>query len=241
MSEVVSIETANEEGNDGYLSPVARELVLFIERFHSMAGVAPTPIDMRDYARSIGHVLTVDEVLKTIQLPLFQKSMTVRGIILDEDYKYKKRLTQRQMVAAAAMSSIVDRRSEGKRLQDLGITTAEWETWKLDETFMAYFMGRVEKMLENSVSDAHIGLIRGVKNGNVQAIKLLYEITNRYNPANEDQVNVRLLLGKLVEVIQKHVKDPIVMANMAKELTQVMLEASPTNSNTRQIQGHVVR
>jgi hypothetical protein len=219
-----------------YLSPVARELVLFIERFHSLTGVAPERVGMTDYLVSIGHKVSATELTNILKDPLFKRSMDVRGIIMDSQYVANKKLTQRQMTAAAMMSSVVDRRSEGKRLSDLGISTTEWSTWMLDETFVRYYEGRVEKMLANSVSAAHLGLMRGVNNGNVQAIKLLYEITNRYNPAQEDQVNVRVLLNRVIEVIQKHVKDPEILTNMARELTQVVAIEAPAV-----VQGSVVR
>lgn len=215
-----------------FLNDKERELVLFIEKFHSMAGVVPLEDSMLDYLKSIGYNVTKQELKTFIENPLFKKSLDARGIIIGESYVNAGKLTMKQMTAAALMTNYTDRRSDEKKLRDLGISSTEWSTWMLDQKFVEYLQGRTERVLGNSIHEAHLGLIRGVRQGNVQAIKLLYEITNRYNPDRDEQVNVRLLLGRVVEVIQKHVKDPQVLSNLAQELTQVAIEASPIGDRT---------
>lgn len=214
-----------------FLSDKERELVLFIERFHSLTGVAPDENSMVDYLKSINYKVSKSELSVMVKEPLFVKSMEARGIVLALGYKLGQ-LTIQQMTAAAVMTNHIDRRSDEKKLRDMGITTQEWSSWMLDEQFVSYLQGRVEKLLGNSVHEAHMGLIRGAKQGNVPAIKLLYEITNRYNPDKESTVNVRMILNRVVEIIQKHVKDPEILVSMAQELTQLAIEASPVAEKT---------
>jgi hypothetical protein len=225
---------ANGDGGVGskYLTDTERDLVLFIEKFHTMAGVPPEEAAMLDYMKSLGYNVTPVAIQKMLDNPLFKKSMDARGILIGSDYK-PGHLTVRQMAAAQVMTNPSDRRSEGKRLADLGITVDEWNGWRQNKSFNDFLIGKVERLLADSVHEAHLGLIKGVRNGNVPAIKLLYEITNRYNPDQENQVNVRLLLGKFVEVIQKYVKDPEILGNMARELQQVAYEAAPAPSVVR--------
>lgn len=187
---------------------------------------------MIDYLKSLGYNVTKKELETFKNNPLFKKSLDSRGIVIDASYVSSGKLTSRQMTAASVMSNYVDRRSDEKKLRDLGISSTEWSTWMLDEKFVTYLQGRTERLLGNSIHEAHMGLIRGVRQGNVQAIKLLYEVTDRYNPDKDSQVNVRMLLGRVVEVIQKHVKDPQILNNLAQELTQVAIEATPIGDRT---------
>lgn len=221
-----------------FLKEKERDLILFIEKFHSLAGVTPADDSMMDYLKSLGYNINSQELEIIKENPLFKKSLDARGIVIGKSYAEAGRLSVKQMTAAAIMTNYTDRRSDEKKLRDLGISSSEWQTWLLDEKFYTYLQGRTERILGNSVHEAHLGLIRGVRQGNVQAIKLLYEITDRYNPDKDEQVNVRVLLGRVVEVIQKHVKDPEVLTNLARELTQVAIEASPIGD--RVIQGTAV-
>jgi hypothetical protein len=209
-----------------YLTEIERDLVIFIEKFHSMTGIPPEEVAMEDYLKSIGYNVTPVAIKEMLDNPLFKKSMDSRGIILGSEYKTGK-LTVRQMTAAQVMTNIFDKRSDAKKLSDIGVSTTEYAGWMQEQNFYDFVIGKTERLLGNSVHEAHLGLIRGVKSGNVPAIKLLYEITNRYNPDQESQVNMRLLIGRFVEVIQKYVKDPEVLENMARELQLIAYEASP--------------
>lgn len=208
-----------------YLTDEERDLVFFIERFHAVTGVPPEETSMVDYLKSLNYSTTPVALQEILANSLFIKSMEARGIVLGPRVA-KGVLTPRQMAAASTMANYVDRRSDGKKLQDLGISTAEYGTWLQDDNFVNYLQGRVERLLNNTTHEAHLGLIRGVRNGNVQAIKLHYELTGRYNPDKEKAVNLRVILSRVIEVIQKNVKDPEALASIGQELNQIAVEAT---------------
>lgn len=196
------------------LTDIELDLVFFIERFHSSNGVAPT--DAQINMRFTGLTPEIMENFKTNKLVL--KSLKARGINYPAP---ADKFTPEQMHAAAVMTDLIDRRSEEKKLRDMGITTRQWASWQLDDEFAAYLRDRSEKMLANSMHEAHKGLMKGVRNGNVASVKTFYEITNRYRPNEEAQIDVRRVLHTFIEVIQKYVKDPIVLHQIAMELSQV--------------------
>jgi hypothetical protein len=231
--------TESSEVGKKYLNEVERELVIFIEKFHSMAGVPPEETAMEDYLKSLGYT-SIDQkkIRKMLVEPLFRKSLDARGIVIGSQH-VTGQLSVRQMTAAAVMTNLIDRRSDQKKLQDLGISTQEWAGWMQDRSFNDYLIGRTERLLGNSVHEAHLGLLKGVRQGNVPAIKLLYEITNRYNPEQESQVNVRLLLSRFIEVIQKHEKDPTILQAIGLDLQRVALEITPTTPNV--VKGEIGR
>lgn len=166
--------------------------------------------------------------------PLFRQSMIARG---HSQYLVPTRglgFTQRQMMAASIMLNIKDRRSDEKKLRDIGVSTAEWTTWLQDRKFTEYVNQRAELLLGNAMHEAHLGLIRGVQNGNVAAIKLYYEITDRYNPDRAAQVNIQVLLNRVMEAVQRHVKDPTTLAALGADLSTAAIEsgafAAPANN-----------
>ncbi len=212
-------------------------VVLYIEHYHSTTGLIPSDADI------IGHIQTHSMSLGPLELNnlksnhLFKASLESRGITVNYDPNKQLRdvttLTARQMAAASVMMNLVDRRSNEKKLRDLGISTEEWTNWTQDARFTEYLRERSEVMINNSVHEAHIGLMRGVNQGNTASIKLYYELTGRYNPNEENNVNIRMVIGRVLEAIQKHIRDPEVLNALAVEMSQIAIESgSPVAKNT---------
>lgn len=195
------------------LSDKELDLILFVERFHSTQGVAPTKQQIE--AR---FDVTRDELKAFEQNSLVQRSFQVRGIVYPAP---EDRFTPEQMHAAAVMTDLLDRRSDGKKLADLGISSRQWSEWVQDDQFAQYLTARSEKMLANSTYELHRGMMKGVRNGNIAAVKLGYEVTGRYRPNEETQIDVRRILFSMIEVIQKYIKDPIVLHRISQDLSNV--------------------
>lgn len=210
------------------LTDVELDVIFFIERFTATNGGAPTKTQINQ--RFTG--LSDDWFENFNRNPLVAKSFKARGIVYPA---MDDQLTSEQMHAIAVMLDPYDRRSDEKKLRDLGITTRQWSTWMLEEQFAGYVRDRSERMLDSSVFEAHKGLIKGVRNGNVAAVKTLYEITNRYRPDQEQQIDIRRVLHTFIEVIQRYVKDPIVLQHIAMDLSSVASAESYTNGLTNQM------
>ena len=210
------------------LTDIELDLIHFIERFHASNGRAPTESQLNQ--RFTG--LTTELLESFVANPLVAKSFKARGIIYPAA---EDKFTPAQMHAAALMLDMVDRRSDEKKLRDIGVTTRQWAQWLLDDEFAAYLRDRSEKMLDNSVHEAHRGMMKGVRNGNIQAVKTFYEVTGRYRPNEEQEVDVRRLLHTFIEVIQRYIKDPVVMHQIAMDLSQVASAESYSNGLANQM------
>lgn len=213
-----------------FLEDWERDAVYFIERHHNTAGVVPADDDIIEYLKWTkgykGLPVTVIDYLK--DNALFKRSMEARGIVCnygDGPLNQVQELTQKQMAAVAVMLNLVDRRSDEKKLRDIGVSTEEWSAWMQNVTFTEYIRERTEVLVANSVHEAHMGLMRGVRQGNTASIKLYYELTGRYNPNEENNVNIRLLLGQVLEAIQKHVRDPATLNQLAVEMSKIAVTA----------------
>ncbi len=57
-----------------------------------------------------------------------------------------------------------------------------------------------------------------MKNGNINALKFYWEITGRSQ--SPELVNVKMMMMKVIEAVQKHVKDPAVLAAIGEEIQQ---------------------
>lgn len=225
MSDEVESSKSSNENTSGepsvrqnFLTDVELDLVFFIERTHSSNGSAPT--DSQIIAR---FGISADELAAFKVNPLVLRSMAARGIPYPNP---ADKFSQRQMAAAATMLSYTDRRSDEKKLRDIGVTPREWAGWLQDEEFANYLRDRSERMATNSIHEAHLGLIKGMRSGNTASIKLFLEMQGRYNPEQENQINVRLVLHKFIEVIQRYVNDPLTLHNIARDLSSIATEQS---------------
>lgn len=219
-----------------YLEPWQRDMVNYVERIHSVTGAFPDDEDTLAYLRLLKHEINEEDIDNAKENPLFQASMQSRGIVLDGYF-----ISARQLAAVSAMLNLVDRRSDEKKLRDLGISTEEWSTWMLNKNFAEYVKQRSENMLENNLHMAHMGLMRGVNQGNTASIQLYYKLTGRYDPDQEQNVNIRLVIGKVLEAIQKHVRDPNKLNALAVEMSQIAIEAGSPVANNSVIPGSSTR
>jgi hypothetical protein len=218
------------------LTDVELDLIFFIERFTASNGIAPTRSQIELRFTGLNDAFFE----KFNNSPLVQKSFKARGIVYPP---MQDKLTDEQMHAVAAMLDPYDRRSDEKKLRDLGITTRQWSTWMLDEGFAIYVRDRSEALLRNSVFEAHKGTIKAARNGNIAASKLMYEITGRYRPNEEQQIDVRRVLHTFIEVIQKYVKDPVVLHSIAMDLSSAASAESLSTglSNQMMSNAHMAR
>lgn len=193
-----------------FLTDRQMDIVFFIERYHALQGEVPSSDVIHRRFELFDGELTAFQ-----KHPLVVKSMKYRGITFPaaEDV-----LSAEQMTAIATMLDYTDRRSDEKKLRDVGITTRQWTTWMLDDTFSEYLRDRSERMLINSQHEAHKGLLKGVRNGNVASVKYMNELTGRYNPEADNAVNIRALLQTMIEILQRYIKDPITLHGIATEM-----------------------
>lgn len=203
-----------------FLEPWQRASVNYVEHIYGMTGALPDDGDILKYLKLLKFNEVTKDALDSLKSnKLFAASMESRGIPTDNF------LSAKQLAAVATMLNLTDRRSDEKKLRDIGVSTEEFSAWMLNRNFAEYVRQRSELMLDNSTHEAHMGLLRGVKQGNTASIKLYYEITGRYNPNAENEVNVRMVIGRVLEAIQRRVRDPHTLNELAVELSQIAIES----------------
>lgn len=208
-----------------FLSQIESELLDFVEAYHTKYGEFPERNVLESALDKAGWQYEVREIDGALSNPNLLRSFHERGIVPPTYSKDSTTgLTKEQLAVTAAITNTRDTRSDIKKIRDLGITPRMYAGWMHDKRFTDHLKNSTENLLENSTSDAHTALLRKVRSGDTAAVKLYYELTGRYNPANENTVNLQVFMSRVIEAIQKHVHDPAVLSALASELQLASVE-----------------
>lgn len=182
-------------------------------------------------------LVTVDEILHS---PRLQKRFTLLGI--DEKVtpvgktgKNDSRLSDKQLAVAMTLLNPMDQRSLGAKLKSLGVLPATYHGWTKSKNFSEFMASQAEEMFGSGMPIAHASLLKKVIEGDVRAIKLYYEMSGRYSRQNDQSnQNFTLLVHKLIEILQRHISDPIVLQELAEEIKGI------TNPTPAPVRGELI-
>lgn len=121
-----------------------------------------------------------------------------------------KALTPMQLVVANTMLDLIDTRSQKKKLQDLNVTTATYNSWLRDPVFSAYLRDRAESLLGDNLHEAHLALLDKVRSGDTRALSLYYEITGRHVSQSgvspqQQSFNAEFLVTAIIDIVNDEV------------------------------------
>jgi hypothetical protein len=192
------------------LSETEWSVINFIEQMYYIDG-AVASTDRIATALSVDKT-TVEKILKR---DFVRENIQGRGISLAVE---KDLLTTKQLTGLAVFFDTKDGRSLRKKLSDAEISTGEWEAWKSDPVFAAHMRQRAEAALVKNLAETEVALLDSAHRGDISAIKLHLEMTGRWSSKTVGELNVEFLLMKILEAVQKHVKDPVAIEAIANEL-----------------------
>lgn len=215
----MSIDQLNTNQPSRQLTPVEWDITNAVEQLFYVDGVIPS-IDR--VCKLTG--LSKDTVTKSLNDPVVSASLTLRGIDMG---KSNELLSTEQLAALAVFFDTKDGRSLKKKLNDIGVTTQQWDIWKRDSNFQSHFRARAEASLLNNIAETEVALLDSAHRGDISAIKLHLEMAGRWSSKTVGELNVEFLLMKILEAVQKHVKDPTALENIANEL-MLLTPAQPT-------------
>lgn len=203
------------------LSPLQSKLLNYCEQVYLLEGNLPS------YERA-------KEVYPELDLNYWQdffKNLQVKEAFKRRNIAetHKGVLTEQQLLVVNTLLDFTDTRSRNKKLTDLQVSSATYQNWLKDPAFQAYIQRRSEKLLDGNMHEAHLALLNTVRNGDVGAIKLYYEMTGRWSSKTVGDLNVEFLLMKILEVLQKHIRDDVILTNIAEDLAN--LTGGPGNFN----------
>lgn len=142
------------------------------------------------------------------------KALDARGIPFRQHTQ--EELTPTQIAVAITVSNFADERSVPEKLDELGVNSATYYAWLNDPNFKALVNEKADQNLEN-VRPAAIGeFTRLINQGHWPAIKHYLDVTGSLNNSEAPQSEVLLMM--IIEIIQKHVKDPDTIVAIAQDI-----------------------
>jgi hypothetical protein len=189
-------------------------VVSIVETEWHLFGKVPT-------AHEVGKRLGIHQshVEKILDSPEAKARLKKRGITNDTF------LTPEQVAAANVMLDYSDSRSQAAKLRSLGVSSQTWQGWLSSPQFSRYLKTRAENLLDDvGIAEGHTALLKQVGRGNIQAVKLLYEVTGRHR--DSASLNVEFFLQRVIEIIQRNVDDPATLAKVAEEFKTLMGEVT---------------
>jgi hypothetical protein len=169
--------------------------------------------------------------------PRFVDALKARGLPdhvlrIDKGTFNGKVLTEQQLAVANALLDVLDSRSRIKKLTEFGVSTSTYNLWLRDPVYRSYCLERAENLLNENQPVAHMSLINRVNQGDLGAIKYFNSMTGRYRERERAAVEVNVnnqfngdKLIAIVEIIQRHVKDPATLELIASDI--LALNAPP--------------
>lgn len=124
--------------------------------------------------------------------------------------------TSKQIAAMTLITNFMDPRPPQAKLASIGVTVEQYNGWKSDTKFMEALRARADDLLGNVYPEAQAQLAKKVASGDFQSLKFYYEITGRAQ--SPESINLKMAVVKIVEAIQKHVKDPAILQAIANDV-----------------------
>jgi len=144
-----------------------------------------------------------------------RQSLIVRGVNFntgDEEV-----LTPTQIICANVLLNTLDKSTVRQRLEAVGVTTTAYQGWMQQPAFRTYLKNRAEQVFASTEPNALLGITKAVEAGDLKAIQFYLEMTGRYNPRLQIEVNVDTIINRVVDVVSRYVS-PEVMERIAMDL-----------------------
>lgn len=236
------INSIVDSGKSAKLTKEQYQLLLFFEQHYWRTSGLPT----FKAISSTGVDLEEEAYYTALTNPRFLSGLRGRGVPehLINELKNDGRktlesitLTEKQMLVANVLLDTYDKRSRLKKLTELGVSTAEYNLWIKNPVYREYCLSRAEALLEEAQPQAHMSLIERVAQGDLGAIKYFNAITGRYRERVSAGVEVNVtnvtgsdMLIRVVEVIQRHVKDPELLSAIGEDILALTQTGNPVGT-----------
>lgn len=199
-------------------APLSSEQLLvlsYIEQTYFETGSIPV-----EAVVSANTGVSVASVKRYWQDKRFLSFMQGRGIDLTKVQDLAV-LEPRQLALANLLLNMHDKNSVRSKLEAVGVTSQQYHAWLRDPKFQSYLRKRAEETFKASDADAYLGLSKAVQGGDVKAIQLFFEMRGIYNPRMTVDVNIDVVLTKVIEIVSRHVTDDKVLNAIATDFEQI--------------------
>ena len=186
---------------------------------------------------SAGSKVEFDLLQKLKLTKQFKLALNARGITYNpfsesgsQDFS---KLSPAQVATISLLTNFSDTRPTPLKLRSINVTTEEIQGWMVNPEFNRLLTARADEQLNNIYPEAVTALNRRIKNGSVPAIKFYFELTGR--ATTPETLNLKLAMQHLIEAVQKHVHDPLVLEAIARDFQAVQALSSSQQEGVGQM------
>ena len=160
---------------------------------------------------------------ETFRTQLSARGMDTEGLIFPGKLiKESRALSPKQIICANMMLNLHDKRSEREKLAEIQVGSQQYHAWLRNPTFIEFMRKRGEALFQSSDFAAYKSLVNNVKAGDNKSLELFFRMRGIYNPSVNININIDVVLQQVVEIIARHVKDPIAIEAIASELESII-------------------
>lgn len=219
------------------ITPREWDFVVFCDQFWRENGCFPADEEIKELFKA-----KAEEVLHLTTSEVVAKQLIARGIDKDitapagatSHYKKRrgtgKRLSDIQLAVSSAVLNPADKRSLKEKLSDLGVAPATYYGWKKNKHFTDFMADQSDKLYGEFMPEIERGLVNNAVNGDFKSAKLIFEMTGKWRGVqNETGQDFKVLVLRLIEVLQKYITDPAVLRAIAEEIQSIAQPAQGAN------------
>jgi hypothetical protein len=196
----------------GVSTTVFRRVVAGASAAYSLDGSVPSIERIRYFCGTPGKTISI-----VIASQEFKDTMERRG------YSWESaKLSPEQEFAVGIITDPTRRGDMSQKLKAAGVSYSQYRAWMKDPHFKEFISQVGEKMLGEHIQDVHTSVMNRATNGDINAAKLVYELTGRYDPAKQQVTDLQAIVALLLEVITRHVRDTSVLAAISSDVELVM-------------------
>lgn len=192
------------------------DTVCFIEQHFEKHDAFPR---LRTIAQGVG--ITQVRASELMNSPVVQKALDNRGIEwrpVDPEL-----LSAEQLALIQVLLDISDKRTIKEKLRGLGISYVKYHNWRKHPKFQEAYTKAGEALYGASLPQVHQSVIAEATSGSFPHQKLVLAMTGRWDEKkNSEQLNVRYILMKVLEIIQTHVDDADTLTKIAGEFETIL-------------------
>lgn len=158
--------------------------------------------------------LNKDDVELVWQSSKFQRALADRGIKTTAN----PNLTLRQENFLQAYLNPMNLLTPQVLAKRMKISLNEIDGWMRQKEFAAAMAAKSEDNLKKYLPMADAALGQLVQQGDMKAITFINQMTGRFDPNAKANIDIPALLMQVQDIILRHVLDPVVKRNIAREL-----------------------
>lgn len=147
--------------------------------------------------------------------PEFRTALAVRGVVTTPNAG----ITPEQDYALQIILDTTDGLTFGRKLKKAGISNSTWQAWLKNPLIASHFQ-RATDQLFNDSRPGMLQVVAKAGEGDLAAIKFMWEVNGRHNPNQQATVDVAIIMNKIMELLAVNV-EPNVLAKVAMGLREI--------------------